>query len=76
MIGGSGEKKTLRSVARYADMWNASGTVEVMRRKVDVLAEHCAQVGRNIDEIEFTLGVKFTLRDSVAEADRVSSSPI
>jgi len=71
MIGGSGEKKTLRSVARYADMWNASGTVEVMRRKVDVLAEHCAQVGRNIDEIEFTLGVKFTLRDSVAEADRV-----
>ena len=37
----------------------------------EVLKEHCAAVGRNIDEIEFTLGVKFTIRDSKAEADRV-----
>ncbi len=71
MIGGSGEKKTLRTVAKYADMWNAMGPLEVMARKVDVLKEHCAAVGRNVDEIEFTLGVKLTLRDSEAEADRV-----
>ncbi len=71
MIGGSGEKKTLRTVARYADMWNAMGPLEVMRRKIDVLGEHCATVGRDIDEIEFTLGVKFTIRDSEAEADKV-----
>lgn len=71
MIGGSGEKKTLRTVARYADMWNAMGPVDVIARKVDVLRRHCDEVGRNIDEIEFTLGVKVTIRDSQAEADRV-----
>lgn len=71
MIGGSGEKKTLRSVARYADMWNAMGPLEVMAHKVDVLRDHCSAVGRDIDEIEFTLGVKLTIRDSRAEAERV-----
>ena len=47
MIGGSGEKKTLRTVARYADMWNAMGPEELMRHKIDVLHEHCAAVGRD-----------------------------
>ena len=64
MIGGSGEKKTLRTVAKYADMWNAMGTVELMAHKIDVLREHCAAVGRDPSEIEFTLGVKLTIRDS------------
>jgi len=71
MIGGSGEKKTLRTVAKYASMWNAMGPVDFMAHKVEVLKEHCAAVGRDISEIEFTLGVKFTIRDSKAEADRV-----
>jgi alkanesulfonate monooxygenase SsuD/methylene tetrahydromethanopterin reductase-like flavin-dependent oxidoreductase (luciferase family) len=71
MIGGSGEKKTLRSVAKYADMWNAMGPVPFIAHKVDVLRGHCDAVGRDIDEIEFTLGVKFTIRDTEAEADRV-----
>jgi alkanesulfonate monooxygenase SsuD/methylene tetrahydromethanopterin reductase-like flavin-dependent oxidoreductase (luciferase family) len=71
MIGGSGEKKTLRTVARHADMWNAMGPVEKMAHKVDVLRDHCDVVGRDITEIEFTLGVKATIRDSAAEADRV-----
>jgi alkanesulfonate monooxygenase SsuD/methylene tetrahydromethanopterin reductase-like flavin-dependent oxidoreductase (luciferase family) len=71
MIGGSGEKKTLRTVAKYADLWNAMGTVELMAHKVEVLKEHCAAVGRDPSEIEFTLGVKLTIRDSRAEADRV-----
>jgi len=71
MIGGSGEKKTLRSVARYADMWNGMGTVETMRHKIDVLRQHCADVGRDPAEIEFTLGIKATIRDSPAEADKV-----
>ncbi len=71
MIGGSGEKKTLRTVARYADMWNAMGPLDVMAHKVEVLKRHCDDVGRNIDDIEFTLGVKFTIRDSEAEAERV-----
>ncbi len=71
MIGGSGEKKTLRTVATYADMWNAMGTVELMRHKIEVLQGHCDAVGRDIGDIEFTLGVKLTIRDSAAEAERV-----
>ncbi|HEX2754652.1 MAG TPA: LLM class flavin-dependent oxidoreductase [Candidatus Limnocylindrales bacterium] len=71
MIGGSGEKKTLRTVARYADLWNAMGPVEVMRHKIEVLRRHCEDVGRDPAEIEFTLGIKATIRDSEAEADRV-----
>jgi alkanesulfonate monooxygenase SsuD/methylene tetrahydromethanopterin reductase-like flavin-dependent oxidoreductase (luciferase family) len=71
MIGGSGEKKTLRTVARYADMWNAMGPVDVMAHKVDVLRRHCDEVSRDIGEIEFTLGCKVTIRDSKEEADRV-----
>ena len=71
MIGGSGERKTLRTVARYADMWNASGTPDVLAHKVDVLRRHCEDVGRDPGEIEFTLGVKLTIRDSEAEAVRV-----
>ena len=69
MIGGSGEKKTLRTVARYADLWNAMGPVDVMRHKVEVLHRHCEDVGRDPSEIEFTLGIKATIRDSEAEAD-------
>ena len=71
MIGGSGEKKTLRTVARYADMWNAMGPVDVMRRKIEVLHRHCEEVGRDPSAIEYTLGIKATIRDSEAEADRV-----
>ncbi|MEO7663615.1 MAG: LLM class flavin-dependent oxidoreductase, partial [Candidatus Limnocylindrales bacterium] len=63
MIGGSGEKKTLRTVARYADMWNAMGEPDFLRHKVDVLHEHCADVGRDPAEIEFTFGCKPVIRD-------------
>ncbi len=68
MIGGSGEKKTLRTVAKYADLWNAMGPVDVMRHKVEVLQQHCDAVGRDISEIEFTLGAKPIIRDSQADA--------
>jgi len=71
MIGGSGERKTLRTVARHADMWNAMGPVDVMAHKVDVLRRHCDEVGRDITEIEFTLGIKATIRDTEAQAVRV-----
>jgi alkanesulfonate monooxygenase SsuD/methylene tetrahydromethanopterin reductase-like flavin-dependent oxidoreductase (luciferase family) len=71
MIGGSGEKKTLRSVARYADLWNGMGSVEVMRHKIEVLRQHCEDVGRDPAAIEYTLGIKATIRDTEAEADRV-----
>ena len=71
MIGGGGEKKTLRTVAKYADMWNGMGPLDLMAHKLDVLREHCAAVGRDFDEIELTLGIKATIRDTEAEAVRV-----
>src|SRR5205807_698617 len=53
MIGGMGERKTLRLVARYADACNLFPTPEV-GRKLDVLKAHCEAEGRNYDEIEKT----------------------
>ena len=73
MIGGGGEKKTLRTVARYADMWNVGGTVEVVRHKDEVLRRWCAEVGRDTDEIERTLlPGAVVVRRSMAEAGRVA----
>jgi F420-dependent oxidoreductase-like protein len=51
-IGGGGEKRTLRSVARWADHWNVpGGSVDDFRRKHDVLRQHCADLGRDASEI-------------------------
>jgi len=52
MIGGGGEKKTLRLVAQYADATNVFGTPEGIARKYAILAEHCAAVGRDPAVIE------------------------
>jgi alkanesulfonate monooxygenase SsuD/methylene tetrahydromethanopterin reductase-like flavin-dependent oxidoreductase (luciferase family) len=71
MIGGSGEKKTLRSVARYADMWNAMGPPDVLRHKDEVLRAHCEAVGRDQAQIERTAGCKPIIRDTPQEARRV-----
>lgn len=56
MIGGMGEKKTLRLVARYADACNLfyRGDLDVLRHKLDVLKAHCATEGRPDEEIERT----------------------
>ena len=71
MIGGSGEKKTLRTIAKYADMWNGMGRRRPMRHKVDGAAAALRAVGRDLSEIEFTLGAKPIIRDSEAEARAV-----
>ncbi len=71
MIGGAGEKKTLRTVARYADMWNAMGSAEVLRHKDEVLRRHCEAVGRDTTEIERTVGCKPIIRETEDEARRV-----
>lgn len=53
MIGGGGEKRTLRTVARHADMWDALGIeVEAWKAKRAILDAHCAEVGRDPAEIE------------------------
>ena len=52
MVGGGGEKKTLRLVAQYADACNVFGSPEAIARKYAILDRHCETVGRDPDEIE------------------------
>jgi alkanesulfonate monooxygenase SsuD/methylene tetrahydromethanopterin reductase-like flavin-dependent oxidoreductase (luciferase family) len=70
MIGGGGERKTLRTVARYAQGWNVNASYEDLVRKVRVLRDHCDAVGRDPLEIEHTMVRLAVLRDDPAEAAR------
>jgi alkanesulfonate monooxygenase SsuD/methylene tetrahydromethanopterin reductase-like flavin-dependent oxidoreductase (luciferase family) len=70
LIGGSGEKKTLRTVARHADIWNAMGTAEFLGHKLDVLHRHCDEAGRDPAEIVLTAGCKPVIRTTAEEAQR------
>jgi probable F420-dependent oxidoreductase len=58
LIGGGGEKKTLRYTAEYAQIWHGFGDVETLKRKTAVLDQHCADVGRDPAEIERSVGVQ------------------
>jgi probable F420-dependent oxidoreductase len=58
LIGGGGEKKTLRLVAEHADQWHSFADLDVLRRKSGILAEHCAAVGRDPEVIERSVGVE------------------
>ncbi len=71
MIGGVGERKTLPTVARHADMWNAYGGPDVLRHKAQVLRQHCEEQGRDPSTIEFSVACKPFIRDSELEAQRV-----
>ena len=51
LIGGSGERKTLKIVAKYADACNLFGSAETIKRKLSILKEHCKSVGRDYDSI-------------------------
>jgi probable F420-dependent oxidoreductase len=74
MIGGGGEKVTLRIVAEHADLWHGFGNVETYRHKAEVLAGHCEAVGRDPGEIEHVIGVN---RDDVdRSADALAESGV
>ena len=67
MIGGSGERVTLRLVAQYADQLNTFGPPDNFKRKNDILNEWCAKVGRNPKDIERTVAVKPEELEQVSE---------
>jgi len=58
LIGGGGEKKTLRLVAKHADIWHSFGDAATIERKVGILHRHCADVGRDPAEIEISAAVQ------------------
>ena len=70
LIGGGGEQKTLRLVAQYGDACNlfASSAIE---HKLDVLRQHCDDVGRNYDEIEKTVLMGLDVNRAAGDPDRV-----
>lgn len=77
LIGGGGERKTLRLVAEHADMWHSFADADSYPHKAAVLAEHCAAVGRDPATIEHSAAVggetgRSPISDVLAEADTLT----
>jgi len=70
MIGGSGEKKTLRMVAQYADESNLTSGPEELPRKLEALAAHCERLGRDRSEITLSQHLNVTIADTHEEAEK------
>ena len=71
LVGGGGEKVTLKLVARYADANNVGGGLANVKNKEAILLQHCETVGRDPSEIERTTNIgTVIIRDSREEADR------
>jgi F420-dependent oxidoreductase-like protein len=78
LVGGSGEKRTMRIAAQYADEWNAWSTPQIMRGKLDVLRRHCDQLGRDFDEIAVSTQALIFMNDdeSALEGIRKAELPM
>ena len=73
LIGGQGERKTLRLVAEYADQWHGFTNADTYPGKAEVLARHCADVGRDPATIERSSGVEGNDTDTlVANAEALA----
>jgi F420-dependent oxidoreductase-like protein len=68
MIGGSGPTKTLRTTARFADMWNGYGEAQRIEATSAVLRERCVEIGRPFDAIARTVTMDVVIRDSADAA--------
>jgi probable F420-dependent oxidoreductase len=68
LIGGGGERKTLRLVARHADIWHSFSDVETLKRKSDVLARWCTEIDRDPAEVERSVGVGSHPPDKIGAA--------
>jgi F420-dependent oxidoreductase-like protein len=71
LIGGGGEKRTLRIAAQYADHWNVWGGPEVLSRKGRILDEHCAAVGRDPGQITRSANMPMLLTDQAEEKEKL-----
>ena len=68
LIGGGGEKKTLKIVAKHADIWHSFSDAETLKRKLGILAEHGETVGRDVSQIEISTEIR---RRTESEADEL-----
>src|SRR5438445_11567921 len=74
MIGGGGEKVTLKIAARHADHWNVWGGPETLARKGAILDAHCRAAGRDPKSIARSANMALLISDDRAEADRLRSA--
>ena len=68
LIGGSGPTKTLRTTARYADLWNGYGAPDRILGTIDILRQRCAEEGRTFEDIERTVTIHAVIRDDAPAA--------
>jgi len=71
MIGGGGERVTLRIVAKHADHWNVWGGPKLLARKSAILEEHCRQVGRDSKAIARSVNMALLITEKKDEVDRL-----
>jgi F420-dependent oxidoreductase-like protein len=76
LIGGGGERKTLRLVARYADEWNVWSTPEVMAAKAKIMEDHCQAVGRDPGQIQRSAVALLFLCDDDADVRKLQDRQI
>ena len=69
LIGGAGPRKTLRTTARYADLWNGYGAPERISEVSDILRQRCEEEGRPFEAIERTVVMDVVVREDSASAD-------
>ena len=74
MIGGGGEKVTLRIVARHADHWNVWGGPHVLTRKGKILDDHCAAVGRDPKTITRSANMALLITDKKDEVEQLAKT--
>lgn len=72
VIGGEGEKRTLRTLARYGDVMDCGGTPETLRQKIRVVEDHCRDAGRNPAEIEKAWRGPIVVSDNQVYLDRLA----
>jgi F420-dependent oxidoreductase-like protein len=76
LIGGGGEKVTLRIAATYADEWNVWGTPDILRHKIGVLESHCERIGRDPATIARSAQALLFLSDDEAYLEKIRSRGI
>ncbi len=76
LIGGGGEKVTLKITAKYADEWNVWGDVATLRHKMNILDQHCETVGRNPEEIQRSAVALLFMSEDNAFVEKMKNTDI
>jgi F420-dependent oxidoreductase-like protein len=76
MIGGGGERVTLRIVAKHADHWNVWGGPKILARKTAILEEHCRNVGRDSRTIGRSVNMALQFTDKQSDVDRLAETVV